>query len=176
MYQRSDYERFDSNDYHSHPELYQSAFEPFYKSADAMINGIYWDKRIPVFFTTEQMKSKDFKIKIIADITCDVAPNASIPSTLKASSIAEPYYGYDAGTGKITEPFTGSFVDIMAIDNLPNELPRDASEDFGNMLMSRILPELKNPASKIIDRATVALNGKLNEPYLYLTDYVKAVT
>ena len=137
-----------------------------------MINGIYWDKRMPVFFTKEQMKEKDFSIRQIIDITCDIAPDSSVPSTLKSSSIENPYYGYNTQTERITEPFIGDAIDVMAIDNLPNELPRDASEDFGNMLMSRILPELKNPMSKIIHHATVAINGSLNEPYQYLTDYV----
>ena len=137
-----------------------------------MINGIYWDKRMPVFFTKEQMKEKDFSIRQIADITCDIAPASSVPSTLKSSSIENPYYGYDPQTEKITEPFIDDAIDVMAIDNLPNELPRDASEDFGNMLMSRILPELKKPMSKIIHQATITQNGKLNEPYFYLSEYV----
>jgi saccharopine dehydrogenase (NAD+, L-lysine forming) len=132
---------------------------------------VYWDTRYPVFFTKEQMKEKDFSIKQIADITCDIAPNASIPSTLRTSSIREPYYGYDAQTEQIVPAFAGNAIDVMAIDNLPNELPRDASEDFGNMLMSRILPQLKKPGSKIIHHATIADKGKLNEPYLYLSDY-----
>ena len=171
MYHREGFEKFDSGDYHSHPELYRSTFYPFTKAADVMINGVYWDKRIPVFFTKEQMKEKDFRIETISDITCDIAPDSSVPSTLRASSIAEPYYGYNAQTEKTTEAFLSGSIDVMAIDNLPNELPRDASEDFGNMLMSRIIPELKKPDSKILYRATITADGKLNEPYVYLADY-----
>jgi alanine dehydrogenase len=171
MYHREGAEKFDAADYHANPKQYKSNFYPFTKCADVMINGIYWDSRIPAFFDKEQMKENDFRIKTISDITCDLSPNASVPSTLAISSIAEPYYGYDAQTGQIIEPFIDSSIDIMAIDNLPNELPRDASEDFGNMLMSRILPELKSPDSKIIYRATIAQNGLLNEPYRYLSDY-----
>lgn len=172
MYHREGAEKFDRDDYHAHPELYKSNFYPFTRSADVMLNGIYWDKRIPVFFTKEQMKEKDFRIRIISDITCDIAPNSSIPSTVMASSIEEPYYGYDAQNEKLIRPFTDDSIDVMAVDNLPNELPRDASEDFGNMLMSRVLPELKNENSKILYRATIAMNGRLNQPYEYLADYV----
>lgn len=171
MYHRPGAEEFDSKDYHAHPEEYKSNFYPFTKVADVMVNGIYWDKRIPVFFTAEEMKAKDFHIKIISDITCDIAPEASVPSTLHASSIAKPYYGYNPQTGQLTEAFAENAIDVMAVDNLPNELPRDASEDFGNMLMSRILPELKKEQSKIIYNATIAQNGKLNEPYQYLSNY-----
>ncbi len=172
MYHKEGAEKFDRDDFHKHPEQYKSNFYPFTKSAEIFINGIYWDKRYPVFFTAEEMKAKDFRIEQIADITCDVAPYSSVPSTIQTSTIENPYYGYDAQTEKAVEPFLPNVVDVMAIDNLPNELPRDASEDFGNMLMSRILPELKKPESKIIHHATIAQNGKLNEPYMYLSDYV----
>ncbi len=172
MFYREGHEEFDAPDYHQHPELYRSSFFPFTRAADVFINGIYWDKRIPVFFNREQMEEKDFNIKIIGDITCDIAPEASVPSTLFASTIAEPFFGYDPQTGTQTEPFDGNSVDIMSIDNLPNELPRDASEDFGNMLMSRVIPRLLKEWSTTINKATIALDGELNEPYRYLSDYV----
>ena len=172
MYHKPGAEKFDTADFHAHPAQYQSNFYPFTKSAEIFINGVYWDKRMPVFFSAEEMKASDFRIEQISDITCDVAPFSSVPSTLKTSSIEDPYYGYEPQTGQLTEPFLSKVIDVMSIDNLPNELPRDASEDFGNMLMSRILPELKKAESKIIHHATIALNGKLNEPYLYLCDYI----
>jgi hypothetical protein len=173
MYHKAGEEKFDSANYHLSPEEYRSSFYPFTKAADVMINGIYWDKRIPVFFTKEQMAEKDFKIKTISDITCDIAPDSSIPSTLYASSIADPYYGYNAQTGELTQTFQDDSIDIMAIDNLPNELPRDASEDFGNMIISRIIPEfLKGEESIILREATIALNGQLTSAYGYLAEYV----
>ncbi len=173
MYYKEGEEKFNSENYHAHPEEYKSSFYHFTKAADVMVNGIYWDNRIPVFFTKEQMKEKDFRIKIISDITCDVAPDSSIPSTLYASSIADPYYGYNAQTGELTQTFQEDSIDVMAIDNLPNELPRDASEDFGNMIMTRIIPELyKAGKSEMIQQATITQNGKLTAPYSYLSDYV----
>lgn len=173
MYHKEGDEKFDSEDYHQYPEKYSSNFYPFTKASDVMINGIYWDKRIPVFFTKEQMREPDFRIKIISDITCDVAPESSVPSTLYASSIADPYYGYKPSTGELMQTFQPDSIDIMAIDNLPNELPRDASEDFGNMIISRILPEIqKMETSELIDGATITNNGQLTEHYHYLKDYV----
>ena len=173
MYYRDEHEEFDAVDYHAHPEEYKSTFYPFSKTADAFINGIYWDKRIPVFFNEEQMREKGFNIKVIGDITCDISPDASVPSTLHASTIHEPVYGYDPQSGTECEPYQTGSVDVMAIDNLPNELPRDASEDFGNMLMSRVIPRLLKEWSTTINKATIALDGKLNEPYSYLQDYVE---
>ncbi len=173
MFYKDGQDKFDSNDYHADPKQYKSSFYPFTKVADVFINGIYWDTRMPVFFTKEQMKAPDFRIKTIADITCDIAPDSSVPSTLYASSIADPYYGYNPTTGELMQTFQEGSVDVMAIDNLPNELPRDASEDFGNMIINRIVPELqKGEASPIIRDATIARDVVLTEPYLYLTDYV----
>lgn len=174
MYYREGFDKFNAEDYHAHPDKYKSNFYPFTKAADVMINGIYWDHRIPVFFTAEQMKEPDFRIGIISDISCDIAPHSSVPCTLKPSTIKDPYYGYDALTGRIINAFSEDSIDVMAIDNLPNELPRDASEDFGNIFMSRILPELKKPDSKILYRATITDGGKLNAPYQYLSDYAAA--
>lgn len=172
MFYKDGQEIFDSADYHAQPQQYKSSFYPFTKAADVMINGIYWDKRMPVFFNKEQMNESDFRIKTISDITCDIAPDASIPSTLYASSISDPYYGYNAKTGELIQTFMDGSIDVMAIDNLPNELPRDASEDFGNMIVNRIVPELLlGDASEMINNATIALNGELNTPYLYLKDY-----
>ncbi|MCS6819174.1 MAG: alanine dehydrogenase, partial [Chitinophagales bacterium] len=162
---------FDPEDYHRNPANYKSAFEPYTRVADIFINGIYWDKRIPVFFTIEQMRSEDFRIRQIADITCDIAPESSVPSTVKASTIENPYYGFNPHTASVTEPFKDDVVDVMAIDNLPNELPRDASEDFGNMLINRIIPKVLVQSNPVIQRATIIERGNLTEPYNYLKDY-----
>lgn len=173
MYYKEGQEKFDPVSYHNKPEEYKSSFYPFTKAADVFINGIYWDQRIPVFFSKQQMAEKDFRLKIISDITCDIAPESSVPSTLYASSIADPYYGYNIATGELIQTFQEDSIDVMAIDNLPNELPRDASEDFGNMIINRIIPELqKDTESEMITGATIAQNGQLNVPFLYLSDYV----
>jgi saccharopine dehydrogenase (NAD+, L-lysine-forming) len=122
------------------------------------------------------MKEADFRIKTISDITCDIAPDSSIPSTVYASSIADPYYGYHPTSESLMQTFMEGSIDMMAIDNLPNELPRDASEDFGNMLVSRVLPEFrKADGSSILAKATIASSGKLCEDYLYMSDYAYSV-
>ena len=88
---RKDGNEFDLQHFFTKPALYKSIFAPYTKMADLMINGIYWDSKAPAFFTTTEIKSAEFKIKVIADVTCDIAPEASIPSTLKPATIAEQF-------------------------------------------------------------------------------------
>ncbi len=173
MYAKKEENIFNESDYYEHPEKYYSIFEPYTKVSNIMINGIYWEKKVPIFFTKDDMKKDDFKIKVIADVTCDIAPNASIPCTIRSSTIENPIYGYDPNLETEIKPFQPESIDIMAVDNLPNELPRDASEDFGNQLIERVWDELKKTDSKMINEATITINGQLNKPYEYLQDFVQ---
>ncbi|MEL7423549.1 MAG: NAD(P)-dependent oxidoreductase [Bacteroidota bacterium] len=163
---------FDKLHFYQHPEQYVSAFEPFAEAADMMLNGIYWDSRAPAFFSQEQMGLPEFKIKVIADITCDIAPVSSIPSTLFASTIADPVFGFDPKTGQQTTPYQDDVIDMMTIDNLPSELPRDASTAFGKMYIEQVLPHMLAPNSAMIERATIARNGRLGPQFGYLMDFV----
>jgi alanine dehydrogenase len=162
---------FDRQFFYKNPKLFESAFEPYFRKADIMINGIFWDSCSPAFFAREDMTRPDFNIKVIADITCDIAPASSVPSTVRPSSIQNPVYGYDPRIGEEVPPFSSHAVDVMAIDNLPSELPRDASEAFGNQFIAHILPEFFRPHSQILDAATIALSGRLNDTFLFLQDY-----
>ncbi len=164
--------KFDLKDFYQNPGDYEGMFEPFFKTSDIFINGIYWDKRAPAFFTNDDMLREDFQIRVIADITCDIAPVSSIPSTLRASTIADPIFGYDPETQQETQPHQPHVMDMMTIDNLPSELPRDASRAFGEQFIRAILPELLKDESEVIERATIAANGKLTERYQYLQRYV----
>ncbi|MBN2518997.1 MAG: hypothetical protein JXB17_00710, partial [Bacteroidales bacterium] len=123
-----------------YPEEYESAFKPFTKVSDIYLACHFWDPRSPVFLTKNDYKQKDFKISIIADISCDI--NGPIPSTMRASTIENPYYGYDPINEKETGAFNNKAITVMAVDNLPAELPRDSSEDFGKDLIEKILPHL----------------------------------
>jgi saccharopine dehydrogenase (NAD+, L-lysine-forming) len=169
---RKDGSAFDLQHFFKNPAMYQSIFAPFTKVADLMINGIYWDNDAPVFFTTEEMKSPDFSIKAIADVTCDIAPVSSIPSTLFAATIAKPVFGFDVNTGEATEPYQAHTVDMMTIDNLPNELPRDASQNFGEQFVASVLEELLTEGSDVIRRASMTKNGDLTAEFEYLRDYL----
>lgn len=164
---------FDKEDYFVHPQDYVSIFEPFTKVADVMINGIYWDSKAPKFFTVEDMAKSDFKIKVIADVTCDIAPSSSIPSTLRASTIADPLFGFDPLTGAEVAPHQEGVIDMMTIDNLPSEIPRDSSEAFGRQFIDKILPEFLKEQSDVLERASIAIDGHLGSHFQYLEDFVK---
>ena len=172
--ERKDGEAFDKRDYYRQPSNYKACFERFYKKTDILANGIFYDPRAPRFFELEDMQRPDFNIKIIADVTCDLMPHSSIPSTLRSTTIAEPFYGFDPQTGaEISDHFAENAVTMMTIDNLPNELPRDASIFFGEQFIKHILPEiLRGGESTILTRATIVKNGQLTPTFQYLQDYV----
>lgn len=158
-------------DFYKSPQDFESEFRYFTEVSNIMINGIYWDTKAPAFFTNEQMRQEDFKIKVIADVTCDIAPESSIPSTLKAATISDPIFGFNPKTGTEEAPFQDHVVDMMTVDNLPNELPKDASEAFGNMFIQYVLPELSKSSSEMLDRATIVDKGSLGKHFQYLKDY-----
>jgi len=153
------------------PDRFESDFHKFLPETDILIAGHFWSPSAPRFFTRKDMLEESFAIKVIGDISCDI--DGPIPSTLRASTIEEPLYGYDPATGTETDPFAPAAVTVMAVDNLPCELPRDASEDFGNSLMEEVIPLLLDgDPDNIIKHAIIAENGKLTERYKYLQNYV----
>lgn len=171
---RKDGEVFDDvKDFYQNPKDYASDFNHFLPMTDIFINGIYWDNDAPAFFTLEQMQEPDFNIKVIADVTCDIAPVSSIPSTIRPTTIPDPVFGFDPKTQAETEPFLENAVDMMTVDNLPNELPRDASEAFGDMFIEHVLPEFRKGNSEMLTKATIATNKDLGTHFEYLRDYLE---
>jgi saccharopine dehydrogenase (NAD+, L-lysine forming) len=171
MYLTRDGSSWDLRDFYHHSENYASSFLPYTKECDLLITGHFWDGKAPALFTKDQMKLPDFHISVIADITCDVP--GSVPSTLRPSSILEPFYGYNPVTEQLDIPFAKNTITVMAVDNLPCELPREASEDFGKELMERVMPCLFGvDKENMIERATIAKAGKLTSTYSFLADYV----
>lgn len=171
---RKDGSAFENQYFFDNPKEHKSIFAPYTKVADIMINGIYWDNDAPAFFTTEEMRFPHWNIKVIADVTCDIAPVSSIPSTLFASTIADPIFGFDPQSGSQSEPHADGIIDMMTVDNLPNELPRDASQAFGEMFTEYVLDTLGDSDSKLLERSMLASNGRLGPHFKYLgEDYVK---
>lgn len=169
---RADGGHFNRSEFHRNPENYRSEFSEYTKITDILLAGAYWNPKAPLLFTREEMKSPEFRIKVIADITCDI--QGSIPSTKKATSIVDPLYDYDPVKDSVEAPLSGEhFITVMAIDNLPCELPRSASEEFGRDLIDRILtPFIEEDTEKIISRGTLADSGHLTPAFEYLRDYV----
>ena len=163
-------EAWNDKEFYENPERYSSTFLPFAKVCDLLITCHFWNPKAPVLFTKEDMKADNFRISVIADITCDI--NGSVPSTSRSSSIEHPFYGYNPQTEKEDVAFSKDTITVMAVDNLPCELPRDASEDFGKALLDRVFPHLLgNDSDRIIERATLCKDGKLMEGFAFLNDY-----
>lgn len=160
------------NHFIQHPKKYESTFLPYAKKTDLFIAAHFWDPQSPVFLKPEDYLTPDFSMQVIADISCDI--KKPIPSTLRASTIAKPFYGYDPRSGQEGDPFSKENVTVMAVDNLPGELPRDASVDFGKALMDNVFPSLFGKDSeKIIERATIVKEGKLTERFGYLEGFLE---
>jgi saccharopine dehydrogenase (NAD+, L-lysine forming) len=162
---------FLKEEFFSHPELYEGTFAPYTEVSDMLIAAAYWDPQAPRLFELSDIQSGDFNISVIADITCDI--QGSIPTTLRPSEILDPVYDVSRMTLSEVPAFgEQDSISIMAIDNLPCELPRDASEDFGRQLSEKVIPELFIPGSVMVKNATIAENGHLTEKFSYLEDYV----
>ncbi|MEE4114601.1 MAG: NAD(P)-dependent oxidoreductase [Marinilabiliaceae bacterium] len=167
-----DGKKFDLRHFFENPKEYVSAFKPYTEVADIYIAAHFWDPDSPKFITGADLKDEKFNISVIADVSCDI--DGPIASTLRATTIADPFYGYNRTTGKEEPAFKKEGnITVMSVDNLPGELPRDASSDFGEQLTEYVLPDLIfGRKDGMIKRATICENGELTDDYKYLTGYL----
>jgi alanine dehydrogenase len=156
-------------EFHEHPEKYKCLFEDYISETDILLNGVYWEEKIPRLFEMNDLKNENFRIKTIADISDD--RHGSVPCNLGDNTMEDPVYGVNKITGVRTAPYIEGSIDIMAVGNLPNELPRDASRYFGEQLIKFILDGLLSNNSKIIEDATIVRHGVLTENFQYMTEY-----
>lgn len=169
LYRKKQSGTYSRLDFHENPTDYESVFLPFSEQTDILLNGVYWEKNIPRLFEKEDIQSERFIIQTIADIADDI--NGSVPINLGDQSIEDPVYGVDRLTFQKTSPYLENSIDIMAVGNLPNELPRDASRYFGEQLIKYVLEPLLQGGSSVIERATITRQGKLTPAFDYLKDY-----
>lgn len=162
---------YDREEFYASPEKYESHFLKFAEAAEMLIAAAYWDPDAPRLFELNDINSPDFSISVIADVTCDIG--GSIPTTLRASNILDPVYDVDRETGMEIQAFgSQSSISVMAIDNLPCELPRESSRAFGQMLEQWVIPALLKENAPILERATVARDGDLTLEFMYLRDFI----
>ena len=168
---RKDEQILDFSDFYKNPKEYVSDFEKFTKVSDIYITGHFYGNDAPVILTREMLKANDCKIKVEADVSCDV--NGPIACTLRSSTIAEPLYGYLPDENKEVDVFHPAAIVVMAVDNLPCELPKDASDGFGEMFVQHVVPAFfNNDKDGILQRAKITEKGKLTPRFSYLQDYV----
>ena len=168
---RKDGKVIDNFDFFNNPQAYESDFMRFAKVTDYFIAGHFYGDGAPYLYTRGDVKSPDFNIKVVADISCDV--DGPVATTLRASTIADPIYGYDPKTETEIDYKNDNAIVVMAVDNLPCELPHDASEGFGEMFLQHVIPAFfNNDKDGVLERAKITENGKLTTRFSYLQDYV----
>ena len=171
-FSREDNKSFDKSAFFYDPTGHVSTFMKYAEVADLYVACHYWDNRAPYIFSREDVKNPNWNIKIVADVSCDI--NGPVASTLRPSTIENPFYGYNPTLEKEVDFKNENAVGVMAVDNLPCELPKDASEEFGKMFLDHVLEPLTgNDPEDIIFRASETMNGKLTPHFEHLQDYLE---
>jgi len=171
---RKDGQELDKSDFYNYPEAYRSTFMRFAKVSDMFIAGHFFGDGSPYLFTREDAKSDDFNIKVVADISCDI--DGPVASTIRPSTIANPIYGYNPITESEVDFMDDNAIVVMAVDNLPCELPDNASRGFGFMFLKYVIPAFfNNDKDGVLERAKMTENGKLTPRFAYLQDYVDGI-
>ena len=171
---RTDGKQLGMQDFFDHPENYHSTFMQFAAVADFFIAGHFYAKGAPFLFSRSEAKDPAFKIKVVADISCDV--DGPVATTIRASTIAKPIYGYHPQKEKEVDYRDPDAIAVMAVDNLPCELSMDASEGFAAQFVKHVIPAFFNgDASGILARALMTEDGQLTPAFSYLQDYVDGI-
>ena len=169
LYQHKKNGHYNREEFHTNPSIYQCLFKPYAENSDILLNGIYWDPRMPRLFEWGDLLSPRFRIQTIADITDD--KDGSVPCNLGDGTMQDPVYGVNKKSRERSQPYTDGSIDIMAVGNLPNELPRDASRYFGEQLIKYVLEDLFKEGSSVIQRATMVQDGVIMEGFEYMRAY-----
>jgi len=167
--ERIDGKKFSYEDFDANPHEYKSKIKNYLHDADMFITGHYWEAKFPKLFHPNEI-NKFKNLRIIGDITCDI--NGGVPTTIRSTTIAKPYYAVDVNSMKEID-LDNKGIAVMAVDNLPSELPNEASEEFGESIISEVLPHLINQDDGRINRATTASKGKFYPSFSYLEDFIK---
>ena len=175
-FKRTDGRDFERFDFYDDPSGYESDFMKYARQTDIYIPAHFWSDRSPFIFSRDDAKSAEFRIKLVSDISCDI--DGPVASTIRPSTIEEPFYSYHPQTEQEVDFGTEGSIGVSAVDNLPCELPRDASEDFGNELIKNVIPHFFNgDPDRILEKASeTTLDGSLSDHFSYLEDYVNGIS
>ena len=169
---RTDGKVINNRDFYNNPSDYESDFIRFTKVTDYFIAGHFYGDGSPFLYTREDVKSKHFKIRLVADVSCDI--DGPVASTIRPSTIADPIYGYDPETESEADFKDNNAIAVMAVDNLPCELPKDASIGFGELFLQSVIPAFfNNDKDGVLARAKMTSSKKLTDRYSYLQDFLE---
>ena len=174
---------FELQHYYQHPDQYENQFEHYIPQLTVLMNCMYWDDRYPRIVTKDYLE-KLFthgtpKLTVIGDVTCD--PDGSIECTHKGTEIEDPVFVFNPFPDQPKMGFRGKGILVMAVDILPSELPREASQTFSDALIgfipSLVRADFQKPFDKLdlpfpIRKAMILHNGELTDDYKYLEEFV----
>jgi len=180
----SSWDRFELQDYYLHPEKYRSRFETYLPYLSLLVNCIYWESKYPRLVTLDGLRKlysgdRSPRLKVIGDISCDIG--GAVECTVRCTDPGHPLFVYDPLTGKDSLGIEGRGPVVLAVDNLPCELPVDASQHFGDMLLPFVPALARCPWEGPIDelplppellRAVIVHRGRLAPSYAYLERYL----
>lgn len=174
-FERKDGGEFNKSEFYSQPSLYKSSFRKYAEKADMYIPCHYWNNKADFIITREDFKDPALQLSVVADISCDI--DGPVACTIRPSKIGDAIYGYNPDTETEDDFMKDGVVAVMAVDNLPCELPLDASEDFGEELIKEVIPSLMNgDKDGVIDRGTETTpEGALNSHFAYLQPYLEGI-
>jgi len=158
-------------DFINNNKEYKSSFMKFVSKTNIYFAGHFYASGAPYLFTRKDVRSKQFNISVVADISCDI--DGPVATTIRASKITDPIYGYNKITESEDDFMKDDVIAVMAVDNLPCELPKDASNDFGENLIKHIIPIL-NSNNSILEDATICKDGDLTKNFEYLRDFINS--
>ncbi len=173
-YRKLSDDSYNQSDFYANPGDYRAILNGYVEKADLYISCHYWDNEAPKLLTQDDLKNAE-NLKAVADISCDI--DDPIACTLRPSTIADPVYGYNPQTHAEENWEVEGNIAVMAVDNLPCELPKEASEDFGSQLIKHVIPHLLNgdPEGRILRASETNLEGTLNKSFEYLSDFLNEV-
>ena len=173
---------FDLQDYYQHPEKYHSVFDRYLPHLTILMNCIYWNRQYPRLVTKDYVKSMqldDMRLQVIGDISIDL--NGAVEFTEKATTPDAPTFVYDPQSDSITDGIAGKGIAVMAVDNLPCELPKESSKKFSKALYD-FVPAIAKADYRVpfnvcqlppeVKKAVILYHGKLTEKYTYLEQYL----
>lgn len=176
-------ESFVLEDYYERPERYRSVFYRHARSLSVLVNGVFWTDRYPRLLSQADLRDlfadDPPRLLAVGDVSCDI--DGSLACTVKATEPDEPVYMYDPATGTARDGWEGDGLLVMAVDNLPCELPREASETFSEALLP-FVPALARLDTTVeldaldlpdpVKRAVILMNGELTANYAYLQSHL----
>ena len=160
------------SNFYNYPEKFRSTFSKFLSVSDIYFAGHYHNPKAPKLITLDDIKNSHFNVQVIADISCDI--DGPIASTIRPSTIENPTYGFHKEKLVECDFLDKNALAVMAVDNLPCELPRDSSEMFGEMFLKYVIPSFfNNDQENILKNSKITSEGSLTDRFSYLSDYIQ---